>query len=63
MKYRNSTPARIEDFFEGTGVSVEEYDPGHCLSLLTKDMDDRDVYLYILLTADGTLKVWREFAE
>jgi hypothetical protein len=52
----------VEDFFTGTGISVEEYTPDHVLSLLTDDMVGRPMQLCIVAKG-GRLKVWREYVD
>ena len=62
MLIRNSPPQKVEDFFNGTGISVEEYTPNHVLSLLMDDPGGRPMQLCIVAKA-GKLKVWREYLE
>lgn len=62
--YRNSSLRQIEQFFEGTGIEVTDYEAGLYLQLVTGALDDQPVELNILLDpATGKLKVWREAHE
>ena len=63
IKYRNSPVSRIEQFSEGSGVEVGEYEPGAYLSLEHDGMDGRPRQLNISLTTEGKFKTWVELID
>ncbi len=63
-RYRNSPQTWIEQFFEGSGIEVEDYEPGSFLTLVFTQTDGREAELNIMRDKQtGSLKIWREIRE